>query len=138
MAAYSSGSQLEWREVEGGELPSPRYTWPSSCLGHDLTLEPKVWPTSRLGRRYPLRNWGFRCLLLPHLSPLLGPNDRVLASSRQPCCGQTIPCSCCRSSFSHRMLIWNGFNKSHSIGNSDIYFGIISQVGAFFEVQVRA
>ena len=25
MAVYSSGSQLEWREVEGGELPSPRY-----------------------------------------------------------------------------------------------------------------
>ena len=25
MAAYSSGSQLEWREVEGGQLPSPRY-----------------------------------------------------------------------------------------------------------------
>ena len=24
MAVYSSGSQLEWREVEGGELPSPR------------------------------------------------------------------------------------------------------------------
>ena len=25
MAVYSSGGQLEWREVEGGELPSPRY-----------------------------------------------------------------------------------------------------------------
>ena len=25
MAVYSSGSQLEWREVEGGQLPSPRY-----------------------------------------------------------------------------------------------------------------
>ena len=24
MAVYSSGSQLLWREVEGGELPSPR------------------------------------------------------------------------------------------------------------------
>ena len=24
MAVYSSGSQLEWREVEGGQLPSPR------------------------------------------------------------------------------------------------------------------
>ena len=24
MAVYSSGSQLEWREVEGGELLSPR------------------------------------------------------------------------------------------------------------------
>ena len=24
MAVYSSGSQLEWREVEGGRLPSPR------------------------------------------------------------------------------------------------------------------
>ena len=24
MAVYSSGGQLEWREVEGGELPSPR------------------------------------------------------------------------------------------------------------------
>ena len=25
MAVYSSGSQLEWREVEGGQLPSPRF-----------------------------------------------------------------------------------------------------------------
>ena len=24
MVVYSSGGQLEWREVEGGELPSPR------------------------------------------------------------------------------------------------------------------
>ena len=24
MAVYSSGRQLEWREVEGGELPVPR------------------------------------------------------------------------------------------------------------------
>ena len=24
MAVYSSGSQLEWREVAGGQLPSPR------------------------------------------------------------------------------------------------------------------
>ena len=24
MAVYSSGGQLEWREVEGGELPQPR------------------------------------------------------------------------------------------------------------------
>ena len=24
MAAYSSGSPLDWREVEGGQLPSPR------------------------------------------------------------------------------------------------------------------
>ena len=24
MAVYSSGDQLEWREVEGGQLPSPR------------------------------------------------------------------------------------------------------------------
>ena len=24
VAVYSTGSQLEWREVEGGELPSPR------------------------------------------------------------------------------------------------------------------
>ena len=25
VATYTGGSQLEWREVEGGELPSPRY-----------------------------------------------------------------------------------------------------------------
>ena len=25
VAVYSSDSNLEWREVEGGELPSPRY-----------------------------------------------------------------------------------------------------------------
>ena len=25
MAVYSSGSQLEWREVEGGQLPSERH-----------------------------------------------------------------------------------------------------------------
>ena len=24
MAVYSSGAQLEWREVDGGQLPSPR------------------------------------------------------------------------------------------------------------------
>ena len=25
MAVYSSGSHLDWREVEGGQLPSPRW-----------------------------------------------------------------------------------------------------------------
>ena len=33
MAVYSSGSQLEWREVEGGELPSPRNALRASVIG---------------------------------------------------------------------------------------------------------
>ena len=33
MAAYSSGSQLEWREVEGGELPSPRSYLRATLVG---------------------------------------------------------------------------------------------------------
>ena len=49
MAVYSSGSQLEWREVEGGELPSPRFSLRATLVGdllfvtggydgdHDLT-----------------------------------------------------------------------------------------------------
>ena len=45
MAFYSSGSQLEWREVEGGELPQPswglRATLVADILfvtgGYDLT-----------------------------------------------------------------------------------------------------
>ena len=49
MVVYSSGSQLEWREVEGGELPSPRSYLRATLVGdllfvtggydgdHDLT-----------------------------------------------------------------------------------------------------
>ena len=49
MAVYSSGGQLEWREVEGGELPSPRFSLRAALVGdllfvtggydgdHDLT-----------------------------------------------------------------------------------------------------
>ena len=33
MAVYSSGSQLEWREVEGGELPSPRAGLRATLVG---------------------------------------------------------------------------------------------------------
>ena len=33
MAVYSGGSQLEWREVEGGELPSPRNAPRASVIG---------------------------------------------------------------------------------------------------------
>ena len=33
MAVYSSGSQLEWREVEGGELPSPRIDLRATLVG---------------------------------------------------------------------------------------------------------
>ena len=33
MAVYSSGSQLEWREVEGGELPSPRSELRATLVG---------------------------------------------------------------------------------------------------------
>ena len=36
MAVYSSGSQLEWREVEGGELPSPRYGLRAALVGDIL------------------------------------------------------------------------------------------------------
>ena len=36
MAVYSSGSQLEWREVEGGQLPSPRYGLQASVVGDVL------------------------------------------------------------------------------------------------------
>ena len=33
MAVYSSGSSLEWREVEGGELPSPRRELRAAMIG---------------------------------------------------------------------------------------------------------
>ena len=36
MAVYSSGSQLEWREVEGGELPSPRHGLRATFVGDIL------------------------------------------------------------------------------------------------------
>ena len=36
MAVYSSGSQLEWREVEGGELPSPRTGIRATLVGNIL------------------------------------------------------------------------------------------------------
>ena len=36
MAVYSSGSQLEWREVEGGELPSPRSYLRATLVGDIL------------------------------------------------------------------------------------------------------
>ena len=36
MAVYSSGSQLEWREVEGGQLPSPRYGLRATLVGDVL------------------------------------------------------------------------------------------------------
>ena len=36
MAVYSSGSQLEWREVEGGQLPSPRTGLKGTLVGEIL------------------------------------------------------------------------------------------------------
>ena len=36
MAVYSSGSQLEWREVEGGQLPSPREGLRATLIGEIL------------------------------------------------------------------------------------------------------
>ena len=36
MAASSSGGQLAWREVEGGELPSPRLGLRASVIGDVL------------------------------------------------------------------------------------------------------
>ena len=36
MAVYSGGSQLEWREVEGGQLPSPRYGLRASVVNKIL------------------------------------------------------------------------------------------------------
>ena len=37
MATYSSGGQLEeWREVEGGELPSPRFGLRATLVGDIL------------------------------------------------------------------------------------------------------
>ena len=36
MAVYSAGSPLVWREVEGGELPSPRQGLPATVLGDVL------------------------------------------------------------------------------------------------------
>ena len=37
MATYSSGGQLEeWREVEGGELPSPRFGLQATLVGDIL------------------------------------------------------------------------------------------------------
>ena len=36
MAVYSSGSQLKWREVEGGELSSPRSDLRATLVGDVL------------------------------------------------------------------------------------------------------
>ena len=36
MAVYSSGGQLEWREVEGGQLPSPRWGLRATVVGDIL------------------------------------------------------------------------------------------------------
>ena len=36
MAVYSSGGQLEWREVEGGELPSPMVGLRATVVGDVL------------------------------------------------------------------------------------------------------
>ena len=33
MAVYSSGSHLDWREVEGGQLPSPRFGLRATLVG---------------------------------------------------------------------------------------------------------
>ena len=33
---YSSGSQLEWREVEGGQLPSPRFGLRATLVANSL------------------------------------------------------------------------------------------------------
>ena len=36
VAVYSAGSPLVWREVEGGELPSPRYGLRATVVGDVL------------------------------------------------------------------------------------------------------
>ena len=36
VAVYSAGSPLVWREVEGGELPSPRYGLRATVVGDIL------------------------------------------------------------------------------------------------------
>ena len=36
MAVYSNGGQLEWREVEGGELPEPRTRLRASVINNIL------------------------------------------------------------------------------------------------------
>ena len=36
MAVYSSGDQLEWREVEGGQLPGPRAGLRATLVGEIL------------------------------------------------------------------------------------------------------
>ena len=36
MAVYSAGSPLVWREVEGGEIPTPRYGLRATVVGDDL------------------------------------------------------------------------------------------------------
>merc|ERR1712037_854030 len=36
VAVYSSGSQLEWREVEGGQLPEPRWGLRATLVGEIL------------------------------------------------------------------------------------------------------
>ena len=38
VAVYSSDSNLEWREVEGGELPSPRNSLRASVIGYILIV----------------------------------------------------------------------------------------------------
>ena len=38
VAVYSAGSPLVWREVEGGELPSPRYGLRATVVGDILYM----------------------------------------------------------------------------------------------------
>ena len=47
MAVYSSDDHLEWREGEGGQLPSPRYALRVTLIG-DVLFVTGGWDGSRL------------------------------------------------------------------------------------------
>ena len=52
MAVYSSGSQLEWREVEGGQLPSQRAGLRATLVDNVIFVT-GGWDQALTGTRYP-------------------------------------------------------------------------------------
>ena len=116
VAVHSSGSQLEWREVEGGQLPVPRSSPRATLVGETLFL------TGGLDDHFTSPR---------HLDPVLGPRDRVLASSWQPHCAETLACGRCRPNFNRSMLIWNEFKTQTEDKDTKIQDKVLScYVGA--------
>ena len=85
VAVYSSGG-LQWREVEGGELPSARAALRAAMVGDVLHV------TGGADDDYNF------------LTSILA-GCRVVARCRKTQCGERLPCRCCRPRLSNQMSI---------------------------------